>query len=176
MIIDISDPTTPVEVGQFFDGGWAHSVYVSEPYAYVADYDDGLEILHVTEVENTITITAPNNSSSWKVASSQYIYWESIGYISMVNIELYRNGVSEMTIASDVSNDYSYNWELPLNLNDSADYQIKIVDAYDSSVYGISEYFEIFKIFSIPGYNLVLLLSAMVGISVILMVKRCKNS
>jgi len=37
-IIDISDPTAPVEVGQFNDGGYANSIHVSGSYAYVVGW------------------------------------------------------------------------------------------------------------------------------------------
>ncbi len=48
-IIDISDPTAPVEMGQFDDGGSAEGLYVSGGYAYVVGLDDGLEIIDITD-------------------------------------------------------------------------------------------------------------------------------
>ena len=48
-IIDISDPTAPVEVGQFQWGWEANGVYVSESYAYVADIYEGLLIIDISE-------------------------------------------------------------------------------------------------------------------------------
>jgi hypothetical protein len=141
-IIDISDPTLPVEVGQFYDGGSARRIIVSGDYVYVADNEGGLEILHVTEL--TLTITDPISSSSWEMETSHYIYWESTGSISMVNIELFKDGVFEFTIASHVLNHGYYYWTLPSGLNNSANYQIKITDSFHSSVYDYSEYFEIY--------------------------------
>ena len=52
-IINISDPTDPVKVGQFTDGGEAVGVYVSGEYAYLADGWDGLEILKISESFNS---------------------------------------------------------------------------------------------------------------------------
>ena len=43
--IDISDPTSPQEVGFYDTGSYAKGVYVSGSYAYVADGEDGLYIL-----------------------------------------------------------------------------------------------------------------------------------
>ena len=139
------------------------------------------EIIGGAEINHKITITSPIGSSSWEVNSSHYIYWESIGDISTVNIELYRDGIFEVDIILDVLNEGHYNWALPLSLDGAANYQIKITDGSDSSVYDYSEYFEILnnadnsKVFSIPGYNPILLLIAAGGISVILALITRKN-
>ena len=143
-IIDISDPTAPVKVGQFYDCGSAQDVFVSGLYAYVADGFDGLEILHISGGEDhNITIVAPISSSSWGIGSSYNIYWESTGYLSTVNIELYRDGIFESVIDSNVSNHNSYYWTLPSSLDHCANYQIKIIDAFNSSVYDYSDNFGI---------------------------------
>ena len=81
-----------------------------------------------------------------------------------------------MTISSETPNaDGQYQWMIPAGLNNSENYQIKINDATDESVYGISENFEIFYK-TITGYNPLLLLCAMVGISVILSLKKRENN
>jgi hypothetical protein len=49
IIVDVSDPTMPVELGRFFDGGNGHSVDVFGDFAYVADWEDGLEIIDVSD-------------------------------------------------------------------------------------------------------------------------------
>ncbi len=48
-IIDISDPTTPVEVGQFDDYGVICDIYVSGSYAYLAEGVDGLKIIDISD-------------------------------------------------------------------------------------------------------------------------------
>ena len=45
MVIDISDPTAPVKVGQFYDDGHVVGVFVSGSYAYILDFHDGLVII-----------------------------------------------------------------------------------------------------------------------------------
>ncbi|MBY9017054.1 MAG: GPI anchored serine-threonine rich family protein, partial [Candidatus Lokiarchaeota archaeon] len=112
---------------------------------YVADNDDGLEILHITEVEHIITITSPDSSSSWDTGSSHDIYWDSTGNIFTVNIELHKDGFFEQTIASGKTNDGSYSWMVPSGLVDSTQYQVKIIDASNSLVYDYSDYFEIYS-------------------------------
>ncbi|MBD3192744.1 MAG: hypothetical protein GF308_19045 [Candidatus Heimdallarchaeota archaeon] len=72
-MIDISDPTNATEVGQFDDGGWVLDVFVSGDYAFLADEDDGLEILKIgydtdgdglTDEEESTYGTDPNDEDS----------------------------------------------------------------------------------------------------------------
>ena len=139
--------------------------------ASMYDYSDYFELYN-----NSIMVTMPDISSSWSLASSHYIYWNSTGYISTVNIELYKDGLLLLTIVSGTSNDGEYYWTVVLGLGDSTQYQIKIIDASDSSIYDFSDYFQIYgfpdDIPDIPGYNLVLLLLFSVGISMILLKKK----
>ena len=46
-IYDISDPIDPKKVERFDDGGEAYDVVVVDNIAYVADADDGLEIIEI---------------------------------------------------------------------------------------------------------------------------------
>ena len=175
-IIDISDPTNPMKVGQFHEGDSTKDVFVSGSYVYLASNWNGLEILQVSEVENTISITNPNSSSSWEQNSSQDILWEWTGYIPTVNFDVLRDEEIVLTIEAGYYNDGSYNWTLPIELGNSKNYQIKVIDASDNSTYGLSEIFEIASGFSISSYNPILLLVSMVGISVILVRRRRREN
>ncbi len=55
-IIDISDPTNPLKMSRFFDGGLAQEVVVRDDIAYVADCSDGLEIINVSNPSNPVKI------------------------------------------------------------------------------------------------------------------------
>ena len=46
-VVDVSDPSNPTKIAQFFDGSHAYDVEVINNIAYVADRDDGLEIIEV---------------------------------------------------------------------------------------------------------------------------------
>ena len=46
-MLDVSNSSNPLKVAQFFDGGHAHDVYIVEDIAYVADEQDGLEIIQI---------------------------------------------------------------------------------------------------------------------------------
>ncbi|MFX1535755.1 MAG: Ser-Thr-rich GPI-anchored membrane family protein, partial [Promethearchaeota archaeon] len=108
----------------------------SDPSAY--DFSDYFEIY-----TPTITITVPHSSSSWETGTSQYIKWTSIGPISTVKIELYKDDLLVMEITSDTSNDGEYTWTIVSLLDDSTQYQIKISDVSNPSLYDYSDYFEI---------------------------------
>jgi len=91
-----------------------------------------------------LTVTAPDNADVWETGYSQYIYWDSIGSISNVNIELYKDGSFVQTIVSGTTNDGVFYWKVPSGLVDSTQYQIKITDSSDHSTFDFSENFEIF--------------------------------
>ncbi|MFX1274695.1 MAG: hypothetical protein ACFFAT_06570 [Promethearchaeota archaeon] len=50
--LKISDMCNPVEIAQFYDGGYAFEIFVSNNLAYVADGEDGLEIIDVSDPSN----------------------------------------------------------------------------------------------------------------------------
>ena len=52
VIFDITNPQSPVPVGDTYTPGFAYYVHVSGSYAYVADYDDGLRIIDVSDPAN----------------------------------------------------------------------------------------------------------------------------
>ncbi|NHK32429.1 MAG: hypothetical protein FK730_13830 [Asgard group archaeon] len=56
MIIDISDPTSPVLLSSLYDGGVPHEIVIKDDIAFVADGSDGLEILNVSDLENPFEI------------------------------------------------------------------------------------------------------------------------
>ena len=47
IVVDVSDPSNPIKIAQYFDGGHAYDVEVINKIAYVADRDDGLEIIEI---------------------------------------------------------------------------------------------------------------------------------
>ncbi|MFX1590060.1 MAG: ABC transporter substrate-binding protein, partial [Promethearchaeota archaeon] len=108
----------------------------SDPSIY--DFSDYFEIY-----TPAITITTPDSSSSWETGTSQYINWTYIGTISNVKIELYKDDLFVMEITSDTFNDGIYHWNIASFLEDSTQYQIKITDASNPSIYDFSDYFEI---------------------------------
>ncbi len=143
-----------------FDGTWG----ISDSY------------FEITE-KPSINVTIPSTSNSWKIGTTHFINWTSTGIITDVKIELFKDDVFELEINSSTPNVGHFSWTIPSGLDDSTQYQIKISDVSDPSVYDFSDYFEIMRPASagppeIPGYNLYILIGIISVISVILVKKR----
>ncbi len=91
-----------------------------------------------------ITITTPNNGGTLTAGQTTDIVWEYTGALnrnisSKFKIELYKGGVSYLTIATDVSTSQfgygSYKWTVPNDLLPGTDYKIKVTDV----VYGVND-------------------------------------
>jgi hypothetical protein len=59
-IIDISNPASPIKVGNYETPGNALRVYVRGDYAYVADYQGGLQIIDISEPSKPVSVLPPN--------------------------------------------------------------------------------------------------------------------
>lgn len=64
IIIDVSDPTNPIELGRFFDGGKGHSLDVVGDIVYMADWEDGLEIIDVSDPKHPVEIGQYNDGGN----------------------------------------------------------------------------------------------------------------
>jgi len=141
------------------------------------DYSDYFEIFTIPVVTDTITVTTPDTLTIWEMGTSQDITWTSTGTISDVKIELYKGGVFEMEIIASTTNNGTYNWDIPTDLEDGIDYQIKISDVSNSATYDESSNFAITSVDippAIPSYNLYIVIGIMCVISIILLKKRFK--
>ena len=78
---------------------------------------------------NSINVTTPDNSSVWLAGISHDIFWNSVGNIVSVRIDLYWNGTFEAIIDPSTPNDGDFSWEISLLLVSSDLYQIRISDA-----------------------------------------------
>lgn len=56
MIIDITDPTSPILLSSLYDGGIPYEIAIKDDIVFVADGTDGLEILNVSDLENPFEI------------------------------------------------------------------------------------------------------------------------
>ncbi|NHJ04797.1 MAG: hypothetical protein EAX90_08235 [Candidatus Heimdallarchaeota archaeon] len=52
VIINVSNPSYPVKLSSFFDGGIAYEIAIKGDYAIVADGTDGIEILNISNLKN----------------------------------------------------------------------------------------------------------------------------
>lgn len=116
-----------------------YQIRISEPINdLIRDFSTSFEIY-----TNTITVLYPDNDFLLKNGTSSYISWETVGYISEVDIDLYEDDVHFMSIASSVIDDGMYDWVVDVDFNVSARYQIKITESVDLSVFYFGENFTI---------------------------------
>ncbi|MFX0004093.1 MAG: Ser-Thr-rich GPI-anchored membrane family protein, partial [Candidatus Hermodarchaeota archaeon] len=142
--------------------------------ASIFEYSNYFEI---KSPSSWLMIITPDNYSSWEHDTSRRISWFSIGNISDIKIELYRNDVFVMEIISSTFNDGEYYWVVSSGLISSDQYQIKIIDILNASVFDYSDYFEIkspSSTESILGYNLYVLLTIL-SIVIIIIGRSRKN-
>jgi hypothetical protein len=55
-ITDVGDPEHPEIIGSFYDGGVNRNVRIRGSYAYVTDYEDGLEIVDISDLSNPVMV------------------------------------------------------------------------------------------------------------------------
>lgn len=87
--------------------------------------------------ERSITITSPSGDDLWYKGEKHTITWNTENAGLTVNIELYENGRKYSTIASDVNNQGSYDWQVPTDLP-AGSYQIRITSSQYPDVYALS--------------------------------------
>jgi len=93
--------------------------------------------------DNSINVTSPISSEYWEANSMHTITWDSTGSITNVKIDLYENGVFVMELAGSTPNDGSFSWTVPIGLNDSVLYQIRVSDTEYAATEDYSDNFEI---------------------------------
>ncbi|MFW9867555.1 MAG: S8 family serine peptidase [Candidatus Thorarchaeota archaeon] len=119
-----------------------YQIKISDVYnPPIDDISDYFEIF----IPRTLTIISPGSTSSWESGTTHSINWTSTGSITNVKIELYRNGLFELEIVANTTNDGGFSWTIPYGLIDSTHYQIKIIDVANPVNNVISNYFEIFN-------------------------------
>lgn len=148
-----------ITAGTVNDGYYEWYVYYSDGYngpnyrIKISDYYDSsiYDLSDYFEIKleeaKTIQVNYPY-SGTYDVYETErcpcYIDWDYTGSIDYVTIELYRGTICVETIASWITNDGSYDWEIYYSDGyDGSNYRIKVSDYYDSSIYDFSSYFVI---------------------------------
>jgi len=108
------------------------------------EIDESNNIASISVRVADISINSPVSSTSWEAGSTYTITWSSENINNYVNIYLYKDGNLQQTIATNTNNDGTYTWNIPNTLPQSTNYQIKITDGTDNTIYDYSNgYFEI---------------------------------
>jgi len=123
---------------------------------------------------NSITITRPDSSSSWKAGDTEWIYYDT-DLLTWLTFELYKDGIFVMEFGTEIASTGALLWAIPTDLVSSNQYQIKIIDQNNSSAYDMSDFFEIVNPQptptspGIPGYNLYILIGVICIVSLIIL-------
>ena len=95
---------------------------------------------------NSLSLVSPTGADIWINGTYEYIEWESTGHFSEVKIELYKASLLEQTISASTSDDGTFGWNIPSDIDHYLHYRIKISNVEDLSVYAFSDYFEIHRV------------------------------
>lgn len=90
----------------------------------------------------SLTITSPNENSSWEVGNTYNITWESTGYIPKVNVSLFIRNQLELVFEREYDNIGGCFAFLGVFIQSNA-CSIFIVHSYDASIYDYSENFTV---------------------------------
>ncbi|UCG00785.1 MAG: hypothetical protein JSW11_14340 [Candidatus Heimdallarchaeota archaeon] len=88
-VFNVSDPTNPVKVGNYYDdSGATKGVYVKDNLIYVADSDDGLEILEIDNESSHLSTTESSHDTSAESSESTHVsnYNFLFSYVSLFMI------------------------------------------------------------------------------------------
>jgi subtilisin family serine protease len=96
----------------------------------------------VKNSEPEVNITSPTSTTSIEPGESHNIRWTD-NFNDNVKLELYKGSSFQQTISSSTPSDGSYSWMVPTSLSSGTNYNVKIRNVNDSSVYDYSSYFTI---------------------------------
>ncbi|MDY7002570.1 MAG: Ser-Thr-rich GPI-anchored membrane family protein [Cyanobacteriota bacterium] len=94
------------------------------------------------EPDEEVNITSPTSSTSLEPGELHTIRWTD-NFSDRIRLELYKGSSFQQTISSSTPSDGSYSWTVPTSLSSASNYNIKIRNVNDSSVYDYSSNFTI---------------------------------
>ena len=108
------------------DGNNANPTIGSDGNIYMETGFGNGALYCITTAGPSVTVTSPNGGEQWLRGVSHPITWTSTGNIGNVKIELYKGGMLNSVIASNVVNNGTYNWNILTSQLAGTDYQVKI--------------------------------------------------
>jgi hypothetical protein len=149
---------------KIFDADWP-AVYAISDFFEIQD-------------PRTITVVSPSSGISWTKGKTYTIKWSTTGTITDVTIDIYASGFLILDISNGTTtNNGSFVWTIPYPLDNYTDHIIRISDAIDAGMYDESGVFKIVGPSSgIPGFDLFILLTFIVGVSFIIGIRKWKNT
>lgn len=105
------------------------------------------------EVLTSIYITSPSLDSIWYSGKPQVIDWLTTGNISNIDIEVYKSSTLMYSLVNDTENTGKYTWLIPYSIEAGTDWNIKVIDSHNNSIFDYSDNFEIYTNKSITITN-----------------------
>jgi len=96
----------------------------------------------ITDSER-ITVLIPQGEDIWEMGSSKTVTWAD-NITDNVKIDLYKAGLFSITMSASTESDGSFNWDVPLTLEEGNDYNIRITSTTNTSTIGESDFFGIY--------------------------------
>jgi len=89
VVLDISNPSQPLELGRIITLGLIYDIKISDNYAYVADHKNGLVIVDIRNpAAPTLTGSYDIAGYAWDVAVSGSYAYVAAGYYGLVIIDI----------------------------------------------------------------------------------------
>jgi hypothetical protein len=106
---------------------------------------DSAEPVSVVEPDylNAFIITSPEKSSFWKPGNKMEIKWITSGSVDKVDLQLYRKTALKKDLKYNLNNSGSFIWDIPVNIDHSVHYHIKIINHSNPDEYELSDRFAI---------------------------------
>ena len=82
----------------------------------------------------TLTIDEPNGGENWYVGDTHDIEWSHFGGSGTVDLVLFKGGTQIEEIASGITNDDSYSWNISEDYIPGTDYRIYIRDSNNAAI------------------------------------------
>lgn len=92
--------------------------------------------------EPGLTILSPTVNTMWTQGNYYEVLWQSsIASSETLRVQLYKGGIWQSNLAYSTTNDGQFIWTVPGSMDDDCDYQIKIFQISDPSIYDVSTEF-----------------------------------
>ena len=106
------------------------------------DREQPESIVQVSTESSQIVVTAPIHGSFWKPGNVIKIKWLATS-INSIDIQLYRKSSYQFTIRENLENTGSFDWLIPVDINLSNHYLLKIINHDNPDTYQFSGTFGI---------------------------------
>ena len=95
--------------------------------------------------KKNIKIISPEDGDIYHPGQRAFIQWTADSSLPQVNISLYRKNVYQRTIITGLDNSEEYHWVIPMNIDRSTKYRLRIENSLRSNDFDISKFFEILE-------------------------------